>query len=366
MPADDLPRNRTRPIRLGRVVIGGGAPIAVQTMLKTDPCDVAAAVDQIRELSTLGCDIVRVAVPHEPAARALAMIRREVTIPLVADIHFDSRLAVLAIEAGCDGLRVNPGNLGGPGPLREVVAAARVRGLPIRVGVNAGSLEKDLLERHGGATPEALVESALRQVGHIERLGYEEIKISVKAADVSRTVEAYRQLSRRTQYPLHLGLTEAGTLVPGTVRSSVALGILLVEGIGDTLRVSLTDTPAREVRVGLEILRALNLRPPGPSVISCPTCGRCEVDLTTVALQVESALERLYREEPDGARPVVAVMGCIVNGPGEAREADVALAGGQGRFALYLGGQLLRTVPEPEAVDALLAAVRQWRASRST
>ena len=347
-------------MRVGAVAVGGDAPVSVQTMTKTDTRDVGATVAQILDLQALGCDIVRLAVPDEAAARAIAAIRPQVKTPLVADIHFDSRLAVIAVEGGADGLRLNPGNIGGVEKVREVVAAARERTVPIRIGVNAGSLEKDLLARYGGSAPEALVESALRHVRILEDLGYHQIKISVKASDVRRTVDAYRLLSSRTDYPLHLGVTEAGTFLPGTIRSSVAMGILLSEGVGDTIRVSLTDTPANEVRVGLELLRSLGLRAPGPSVISCPTCGRVEVDVVAVARQVETELEKHYREQPDAPRPVVAVMGCVVNGPGEAREADIAIAGGRGKFALYVNGRHMATVHERDAVAALLAAVRDW------
>jgi (E)-4-hydroxy-3-methylbut-2-enyl-diphosphate synthase len=329
-------------------------------MTKTDTRDVDTTVTQIRAVAALGCDIVRLAVVDQDAATALGEIRGQVEVPLVADIHFDHRLALAALAAGVDGLRINPGNIGGKSKVAEVVRAARERRVPIRIGVNSGSLEKDLLAQHGGATAAALVESALRHVALLEELDYREIKISVKASDVRRTVEAYRLLATRCDYPLHLGVTEAGTFMAGTVRSSVALGILLAEGIGDTIRVSLTDTPEREVRVGLELLRSLGLRAPGPCVISCPTCGRIQVDVVAVAQQVEAALERFYAEHPAAERPVVAVMGCMVNGPGEAREADIALAGGKGKFALYVGGALQRTVDESAAVAALIETVRQW------
>ena len=259
-----------------------------------------------------------------------------------------------------DGLRINPGNIGGDDNVRTVVAAARERNVPLRIGVNAGSLESDLLAEHGGATAEALVESAMRHVRLLEACDYHEIKISVKASDVARTLAAYRLLSARTDYPLHLGVTEAGTFMAGTVRSSIALGILLAEGIGDTIRISLTDSPAREVRVGLELLRALGLRPPGASVISCPTCGRVSVNVVELVGRVETALEAYYATAPGAARPLVAVMGCMVNGPGEAREADIALAGGKGKFALYLKGQHLKTVSESEALDALMEQVREF------
>lgn len=354
-------RRPTRAIRVGSLAIGGGAPVSVQTMTKTDTRDVAATVAQIHEVETLGCDLVRLAVPDEDAARALAAIRRETRAPLVADIHFNPRLALLALEAGVDGLRINPGNIGGVERVREVVAAARERRAPIRIGVNSGSLERDLEARYGARSAEALVESALRHVRILEDLDYREIKLSVKASDVATMVRAYRLLAQRTDYPLHLGVTEAGTFVAGTVRSTLGIGLLLAEGIGDTIRVSLTDTPAREVKVGLELLRALGLRAPGASVISCPTCGRIQVNVAAVAAAIEARLEAHYRERPDAPRPVVAVMGCRVNGPGEARDADLALAGGAGKFALYVAGLPVATVPEAEAVDALMARVRDWR-----
>jgi (E)-4-hydroxy-3-methylbut-2-enyl-diphosphate synthase len=330
-------------------------------MTKTDTRDVPVTVAQLRELEEAGCDIARLAVIDEDAASALAAIVRQTRLPVVADIHFDHRLALKALAAGVHGLRINPGNIGGRTKVGEVVAAARERQVPIRIGVNSGSLEKDLLAKHGGSTAGALVESALRHARILEDLDYREIKISVKASDVRRTVEAYRLLASQCNYPLHLGVTEAGTFLAGTVRSSVALGILLAEGIGDTIRVSLTDTPMREVRVGLELLRSLGLRAPGPSVISCPTCGRIQVDVVQAAQEVELALEELYRAHPELDRPVVAVMGCMVNGPGEAREADVALAGGAGKFALYVNGKLAATVAEADAVPALVDAVRGWK-----
>ena len=354
------PRHRTRQIAVGTVPVGGNAPVSVQSMAKTDTRDVAATIDQVRQAEAAGCELMRVAVVDAAAAAALAQIRAGIGIPLIADIHFDHRLAIRAVEAGVDGLRINPGNIGGRRHVAEVVAAARERRVPIRVGVNAGSLEKDLLARHGSAAAEALVESALRHVRILEDLDYREIKISVKASDVPRTVSAYRLLARETDYPLHLGVTEAGTFLAGTVRSAAAMGTLLGEGIGDTIRVSLTDSPRREVQVGLELLRCLGLREPGPNVISCPTCGRVEVDVARVAREVEAALETLYREHPDAARPLVAVMGCMVNGPGEAREADVAVAGGKGKFALYVRGRLEETVPEDAAAAAVVKRVREW------
>jgi (E)-4-hydroxy-3-methylbut-2-enyl-diphosphate synthase len=359
-PTLPITRRQTRQIKVGSVAVGGTAPIRVQTMTKTDTRDVAATIAQIREIESVGCDIVRLAVIDEDAARALSAIRREVKIPLVADIHFNHKLALIALEAGIDGLRINPGNIGSLDRVREVVKAAAPRQVPIRIGVNAGSLEKELLEKHGGATAEALVESAMRHVRILEDAGHPWIKISVKASDVPRTLQAYRLLSKTTDHPLHLGVTEAGTLLNGTIRSSVALGMLIAEGIGDTLRVSLTDHPVQEIRVGLELLRCLGLRPPGASVISCPTCGRIQIDVVSLAQRVEAELDNYYRTHPAAPHPAIAVMGCMVNGPGEAREADISIAGGQGKAALYVRGAFLATVPEAEILDRLMEQVKIW------
>lgn len=345
---------------LGTVAIGGGAPVSVQTMANAHPHDEEALTRQIREAAELGCDIVRLTVPDQAAADVFRRVKRASPVPLVADIHFDWRLALAALAAGADGLRINPGNIGGAERVKAVVAAARDRKVPIRIGVNGGSLEQDILAKHGRATAEALVESALRHVALLEAEDYREIKVSVKASDVQRTLEAYRMLSERTAYPLHLGVTEAGTFIPGTVRSCVALGALLLDGIGDTIRVSLTDTPAKEVRVGVELLRSVGLRAQGASVTSCPTCGRTRVDVAGLAAKIEERLERFYREHPGAARPHVAVMGCVVNGPGEAKGADIAVAGGDGRFVLYVRGERVRTLAEGDALEAIIAAVEQW------
>ena len=354
-------RNETRQIRLGGLAIGGGAPVSVQTMTKTDTRDVAATVAQIKSVAGLGCDIVRLAVPDMEAAKALREIRRESPVPLVADIHFDYRLAIASAESGVDALRINPGNLGGRDHVRAVVDAARDHGLPIRIGVNSGSVEQDLLERYGGPTAEALVESALRHVAMLEDEDFHEIKISVKASDVPRTLAAYRLLASRTQYPLHLGVTEAGTLLSGAVRSAAAMGALLMEGIGDTIRVSLTAAPEQEVRAGLELLRCLGMRAPGPMVTSCPTCGRTQVDVAGTAAAVEARLEAYYRENPEAPRPHVAVMGCVVNGPGEAKHADIAVAGGKDVFMLYRRGERIGTIPAAEAVDRIVELVKDFK-----
>lgn len=347
-------RHSTRRVMLGKVPIGAGAPVSVQSMTNTPTADVAATVAQIQRLEAAGCDIVRVAVPDMAAAEAIADIRAGINIPLVADIHFDHRLAVEAAQRGADGLRINPGNIGGKNKVLKVVQAARQRRLPIRIGVNAGSLEKDLLKTHGGATAEAMVKSALRHVALLEEAGYDQIKISIKASDVPRTVAAYRLLATKTDYPLHLGVTEAGSLYAGTVKSALGIGMLLAEGIGDTLRVSLTRDPVEEVRVGFEILKALGIRQHGPEIISCPTCGRCGIDLFSVVEQVEKAL--LTRPVP----VKLAIMGCAVNGPGEAKEADIGIAGGKGQGILFKKGKIIRRIPQDKMVEVLLAEVDKW------
>lgn len=354
-------RKLTRQIRVGDVTIGGGAPIRVQTMTNAHPHDGDALSKQINEAAELGCDIVRLTVPDPVAADVFKRVRKSSPLPLVADIHFDYRLALAALDAGADGLRINPGNIGGLDRIRAVVSAARVRQVPIRIGVNGGSLEKDILDKYGSATAEALVESAMRHVAILESEDYQEIKISVKASDVLRTLAAYRLLSRQTDYPLHLGVTEAGTFIPGTVRSCVALGALLLEGIGDTIRVSLTDTPAKEVRVGVELLRSIGLRAPGAAVTSCPTCGRTRVDVAGIATEVEARLEAFYRGHPDAARPHVAVMGCVVNGPGEAKGADIAIAGGTGECVLFVRGESVGKIPESKAVERIVDLVKNWK-----
>ena len=323
----------------------------MQTMANVDPHDAAALAAQVARCAEAGVDLVRLTVPDIEAARVLGEVRKSSPVPLVADIHFDYRCALASIEAGADALRLNPGNIGGPEKVRAVARAAKTRGVPIRVGVNGGSLEKG----------ETLVSSALKHVKLLEDEGFLDIAISVKASDVPRTLAAYRELAEKTDCPLHLGVTEAGTFLPGTVRSSVALGILLAEGIGDTIRVSLTDEPEREVKVGLEILRALGLRAPGPSVTSCPTCGRTRVDVRGVAEEVEAALERYQRAHANMKLPHVAVMGCAVNGPGEAKDADIALCGGNGEFLLYVHGKPVRKVPSSETVAAVLGMLTDGR-----
>ncbi len=349
-----IQRKHTRQIRVGDVLVGGGAPVSVQSMTNTDTRDVAATVGQIRRLQSAGCEIVRVAVPDETAARAVGPIRKAIDIPLIADIHFDHRLAIAAAEAGADGLRINPGNIGSRDKVRAVVEAARDNGLAIRIGVNAGSLEKDLLARYGHPSAEAMVESALRHIDLVASMGFDQIKVSIKASDVARTVAAYRELSRRCDFPLHLGVTEAGGLYPGIVKSALGIGMLLAEGIGDTLRVSLTRDPVEEVRVGYEILRALEMRRRGAEIISCPTCGRCRIDLFDIVAQVEQAL--MTRTAPIK----VAIMGCTVNGPGEAREADVGIAGGDGEGILFKKGKVVKKFPQERLVRELLEAVDEY------
>ena len=354
-------RRETRAVRVGSVTVGGGAPVSVQTMANVDPHDAEALIAQIESCAALGCDVFRLTVPDLAAAKTLAEVKRRSPVPLVADIHFDYRCALAAIESGADALRLNPGNIGGQENVRAVARAAK--GVPIRIGVNGGSLEKDLQARIASGERRAplLVESAMRHVKMLEDEGFRDIVISAKASDTLETVETYRLLAERCDYPLHVGVTEAGTFLPGTVRNSVALGILLSEGIGDTIRVSLTAKPEKEVRVGTEILRSLGLRAAGPSITSCPTCGRTKVDLVHIASQVEIALETLYADfaKRPGFRafPRVAVMGCVVNGPGEAKGADVALCGGDGDFLLYVKGKLVSRVPESEAVNEVVKYV---------
>ena len=350
-------RRHSRGIRIGTVAVGADAPVTVQSMTNTPTQDVAATVAQIHRLEAAGCEIIRVAVPDMEAADAIARIRPAIQIPLVADIHFDHRLAIRAARRGADALRLNPGNIGGEKPVREVVACARDHGLAIRIGVNSGSLEKDLLERYGGVTPEAMVASALRQVERLRALDFHEVKVSLKASDVPRTLSAYRLLAARTDLPLHIGVTEAGTLFAGIVKSALGIGMLLAEGIGDTLRVSLTRDPVEEVRVGYEILKALGLRQRGPDLIACPTCGRTQIDLITIVEQVDARIR-------DRQLPIkVAIMGCVVNGPGEAREADIGIAGGNGIGILFKKGQIVRKFPEAQLVEVLLREIEAFEAA---
>jgi len=346
-------RKKTREIYVGNVAVGGDSLVSVQSMTKTDTRNVLATVEQILHLESLGCEIIRLAVPDMDAANALGAIKKEVNIPLIADIHFDWRLALEALSQGVDGLRLNPGNIGATWKIKEVVLAASEHSVPIRIGVNAGSLDKELLEKHGHPTPEALVESAEAHIRILEDLHFGNIKVSLKASNVTRTVEAYRLFSSKYDYPLHVGISEAGPPFSGIIKSSVGIGILLYEGIGDTIRVSLTSEPDEEIRVAYEILKCLGLRRRGPEIISCPTCGRCCIDLKPLAQKVEDAIKDMKKSIS------VAVMGCVVNGPGEAREADFGIAGGKGMGLLFKKGEVIRQVKEEELLEALMELINE-------
>ena len=347
-----IKRKKTRRIYVGNVPIGGGAPIVVQSMTNTDTRDVDSTLRQIEELKKAGCEIVRVAIPDEDAAKSFGEIKKRTDIPLIADIHFDPKLAIMAIDSGADGIRINPGNIKKDG-LRQIIKKAKEANIPIRIGVNAGSLEKDILEKYGHPVAEALVESAIRNIRFFEDMGFFNIKVSIKSSDVLTTIRSYELLSEKIDYPLHLGVTEAGTLISGTVKSSIAIGYLLLKGIGDTIRVSLTRPPVEEVKVAYEILRSLGIRRIGPEIISCPTCGRCQIDLFSLVEEVEKGLT--------GVRiPIkVAIMGCVVNGPGEAKEADIGIAGGKGNGILFKKGRLVKKVPEHLLAKTLIDEVKK-------
>ena len=349
-----MQRRRTRQIQVGKVKVGGDAPITVQSMTKTDTRDVDATVDQVWSLEAAGCDIVRVAVPIREAAERLGEIKSQIRIPLVADIHFNYKLALIALGQGVDGLRLNPGNIGERWCVEEVIKAASERKIPIRIGVNAGSLEKDLLKKYNGPTAQGMVESALRHIHILEDLGYFEIKVSLKASDPLMMIEAYRMLADKVDYPFHLGVTEAGTPTTGTIKSSVGIGTLLAEGIGDTIRVSLSADPVEEVRVGIEILKSLALRKQGLTFVACPSCGRADIDLVGLAKEVEQRMLPFANKDIH-----VAVMGCEVNGPGEARAADIGVAGGKGIGLIFKNGEVIRKVPEAEIVAALMEEVEK-------
>jgi (E)-4-hydroxy-3-methylbut-2-enyl-diphosphate synthase len=349
-----ITRRPTRQITLGGVEVGGKAPITVQSMTKTDTRDVPATLLEIWSLEAAGCDIVRCAVPVREAAEKLGEIKRQIRIPLVADIHFNYKLALIALEQGVDGLRLNPGNIGGRPFVQEVVSVAKDRRIPIRIGVNAGSLEKDLLVKHGGPTAPGMVESALRHIRILEDLDYPEMKVSLKASDPLMMIEAYRMLADQVDYPFHLGVTEAGTPGVGTIKSAVGLGALLSEGIGDTIRVSLSADPTEEVRVGIDILKSLGLRKGGLTFVACPSCGRADVDLVRLAREVEEEFKGLNEEIH------IAVMGCEVNGPGEARAADIGVAGGRGIGLIFKNGEVIRKVPEQEIVRAMREEVDRF------
>lgn len=343
-------RSKTRAVSIGNLVIGGGNPVLIQSMCNTKTEDAAATTAQILRLEEAGCDIIRVAVPTMEAAAAISEIKQGIHIPLVADIHFDYRLAVEAMERGADKIRINPGNIGSEERIRTVVEKAKALGIPIRVGVNSGSLEQEVVKRHHGVTAEGIVESALKKVRLIESMGYDRLVLSIKSSDVLMCVKAHELIARETDYPLHVGITESGTVRSGTIKSSVGLGVILYQGIGDTIRVSLTGDPVEEVKTAKQILKALGLRTGGIEVVSCPTCGRTRIDLISLAGQVEA-----MAAEFSHLNIKVAVMGCAVNGPGEAREADLGIAGGLGEGLLFKKGEIIRKVPE----EALLAALRE-------
>jgi len=349
-----IDRKKTRQIRVGEVKIGGMAPIAVQSMTNTFTQDIASTVSQIKGLEKAGCEIIRVAVPDEEAAKAISSIKEKISIPIIADIHFDFRLAIASARAGADGLRINPGNIGSIKKVKAVVECAKEVNIPIRIGVNSGSLEKDILKKYNGVTAEAMVESAVRNIELLKSLDFHQIKVSIKASDVHRTLEAYRLLSSKTDLPLHVGVTEAGALFSGIVKSSLGIGMLLAEGLGDTIRVSLTRDPVEEVRVGFEILKALNIRRRGPEIISCPTCGRCKIDLFDIVERVDKALLTSTLDIK------IAIMGCVVNGPGEAREADIGIAGGDGKGILFKKGKVIKKLPQEKLVEVLLEEVNKY------
>ena len=341
----------TRQIQIGGVTVGGGAPVRIQSMTNTRTDDVEATVAQIRALETAGCEIVRVAVPDEAAARAVPAIKKQINLPLVVDIHFDYRLALLCVEGGADKVRINPGNIGSPERVKQVVDACKARKIPIRIGVNGGSLEPELREKYGGVTPQALVESALRHVALLEQYDFQDICISLKSSSVPVTMAAYRLMAQRCDYPLHLGVTEAGTPKMGILKSAVGIGGLLAEGVGDTFRVTLTADPVQEIAAAKDILKAAGLRREGPELIACPTCGRTRIDLISMAEEVERRLESVDK-------PItVAVMGCVVNGPGEAGAADVGIAGGDGKGILFQKGKVVATLPQEQLVDGLFRLI---------
>lgn len=353
MEAEYIKRKSTKKIKVGNLFIGGDSPITVQSMTNTDTRDIKATIAQIKRLEDAGCEIVRVAVPDNEAALAIKNIKKEIGIPLVADIHFDFRLALESMENGADKVRLNPGNIGDRDRIARVVGMAKAREIPIRIGVNSGSVEKHIIERYNGITPEGMVESALGHALILEDLDFHEIAFSIKASSVPMTIAAYRLMSEKSKYPLHIGVTEAGTTRKGTIKSSVGLGCLLAEGIGDTLRVSLTGDPVEEVLVGREILKSLGLIKGGIEFISCPTCGRCRIDLINIAETVERQLQTV------GKNIKVAVMGCAVNGPGEAKEADIGIAGGSGEALLFKKGEIIRKIPEDKIIEELLAEIEK-------
>lgn len=346
-------RKKTRVISVGSIKIGGDNPIAVQSMTTSNTRDPESTIRQILDLEAVGCDIVRIAVPDMTAAKAISQIKSKTNIPIVADIHFDYRLALEAVEQGIDAIRINPGNIGSIERTKLVVDACKEKNIPIRIGVNGGSLEKSLLEKYGNSSPEAMVESALGHVKILEELDFHNIVISLKNSDVIKSVEAYRLMSEKVDYPLHLGITEAGGIQKGTIKSSIGVGSLLVDGIGDTIRISLTGDPREEIKVGKQILRSIGLLNDKIKIISCPTCGRCNIDLIKFAGQIEKEIENIEKDI------TVAVMGCAVNGPGEAKEADIGIAGGSGEGLLFKKGKIIKKVPENEIVSTLLEEINK-------
>jgi (E)-4-hydroxy-3-methylbut-2-enyl-diphosphate synthase len=358
VPCYPIIRRKTKQIKVGDVVIGGGAPIVVQSMTKTDTRDTHATLLQLRKMEEAGCEIARLAILDEESVEAFGKIKRETRIPLIADIHFDHRLAISCLKNGADGLRINPGNIGSKTKVKQVIQAAKVHSVPIRIGVNSGSLEKDLLKKYGWAAAEAMVESALRHIKIFEDMDYHQIKISLKASDVARTLRAYQLLAQEVDYPFHAGITEAGSLIRGTVKSSVGLALLLREGLADTIRVSLTAPPEEEVHVGYLILSSLGLRSYGLNMITCPVCGRCQVDLFRIASQIEKRLASIK------ASLDVAVMGCVVNGPGEAKEADIGVAFGRGSGVIFKKGQLQSRVKKEKIISEFVKEVKSLARER--
>lgn len=346
-------RRLTKVVNIGNVKIGGENPIAIQSMCNTDTRNAKETIDQIKRLTEEGCELVRVAVPDMEAAEAIKEIKKGIKIPLIADIHFDYRLALKVIENGIDKIRINPGNIGDEDRIKAVVTSAKERNIPIRIGVNSGSLEKEILQKYGEVTPEGLIESALKNVRILESYNFSDIVVSIKASNVPFTIQTYSLLSKEIDYPLHLGVTEAGTVWAGAIKSSIGIGTILSKGIGDTIRVSLTGDPLEEIKTGKEILKSLGLRKFGIEFVSCPTCGRTEVDLITIANKVEEACKNINKDIK------VAVMGCAVNGPGEAKEADIGIAGGRGMGLIFKKGEVIKKVPEDQLIDELLKLIEE-------
>ncbi len=347
----DICRRKTRMVSCGKIKIGGGFPISIQSMTNTDTRDVKATIVQIKQLEKAGCEIVRVAVPDQEAAQAIKKIKQQIKIPIIADIHFDYRLALEAIENGADKLRLNPGNIGGKDRVKQIIIKAQEKKIPIRIGVNAGSIDKKILTKYNGITPEAMVESAFDHIAFLETFNFKDIVISLKASDIKLTQQSYRIMASKTDYPLHIGITEAGPPINGTIKSAIGIGALLLDGIGDTIRVSLTGDPVEEVKVAKHILKLLNLRAFGVQIISCPTCGRCQIDLIELTEKIEKKLENVNKSIK------VAIMGCAVNGPGEAKDADIGIAGGRSSALLFKKGEIIRKLNEDEIEKALLEEI---------